>query len=273
MRPNFLIVGAEKAGTTSLASMLAQHPDVFISCPKELRFFSHHNWGRGMSWYESFFSQATSFSARGEASPAYTWAPQSINVPERIYRCLGDILYIYIVRDPIERTISHYRHAIFHRWIPDDADLVQAIHSVPGIMYCSKYNFQYLQYQQTTRPDQWQIVIFEDMINSQLEQIEILSNFLHVSKYPDIALPRENVSDTKVRLPRIFRDFLRSSIADSHQSLARVVYNMGLIFAKPVPKPELDHEEITYLIREFREDTRQLSIAFEYDFNSKWGIT
>ncbi len=74
MLPEFLIVGAPKCGTTSLADALSQHPDLFIPERKELGFFDK-NWERGMTWLAQYFEQARSEQLRGEATPDYFATP------------------------------------------------------------------------------------------------------------------------------------------------------------------------------------------------------
>ena len=73
MLPNFIVIGAAKCGTTSLCDLLGAHPDVFMSTPKEPRYFSHSNEGhRTLDWYESLFGEVTDQSAIGEGSITYT---------------------------------------------------------------------------------------------------------------------------------------------------------------------------------------------------------
>lgn len=106
MLPNLLIIGAPKAGTTSLHFYLQQHPDVGMSEPKELRYFWRDDWGERRAWYESHFNFDTP--VRGEATPAYAMSPYRPNVPERAAELIPDAKLIYLVRDPVERTLSHY---------------------------------------------------------------------------------------------------------------------------------------------------------------------
>ena len=74
MLPNLLIIGAQKCGTTWLARMLGQHPDVFMA-EEEIHFFDRaHNFARGTAWYESHFAAAAGQSAVGEKTPDYLWA-------------------------------------------------------------------------------------------------------------------------------------------------------------------------------------------------------
>src|SRR5438105_1889408 len=107
--PNLLIIGGLKCGTTSLHHYLSLHPEVAMSRPKELNFFVEDlNWPLGADWYASHFDPAASI--RGESSPHYTNRPRFGGVPERISSVLGRPRLILVVRDPIDRMLSHYLH-------------------------------------------------------------------------------------------------------------------------------------------------------------------
>lgn len=114
MLPNFLLVGATKAGTTSLFAALAGHPQVWMHPVKELRFFTtQHNWHRGPGWYRAQFAQAPADArAVGEASNAYSRHPAYAGVPERIASLRPDMKIVYLTRDPMARLASHYRHRL-----------------------------------------------------------------------------------------------------------------------------------------------------------------
>ncbi len=111
--PNFFIVGVAKAGTTSLAAWLRQHPEVFISKLKEPRYFSHdladpgvHNVVRSREAYLALFARSGRYKARGEASTSYFthWR----HVPERIKEVVPEARIIILLRDPVERAYSSY---------------------------------------------------------------------------------------------------------------------------------------------------------------------
>jgi hypothetical protein len=108
--PDFLIVGAAKAGTTTLYQHLARHPDVFMSTPKEPKFFSHPEpWERGEEWYRSLFAGAGRDQLAGEASTAYSWYPHGPDVPQRIAKLLSpEVKLIYLMRHPVDRAYSNY---------------------------------------------------------------------------------------------------------------------------------------------------------------------
>src|SRR2546423_3690574 len=109
--PNLVVIGAKKSGTTSLYHYLASHPDIWMSPEKELDFFvAERNWSRGLGWYGRQFNGAAA--VRGEASPYYTALPQHRGVPERMASVIPEARLIYLVRDPIERLVSHYHMAV-----------------------------------------------------------------------------------------------------------------------------------------------------------------
>jgi hypothetical protein len=114
--PNFLIIGAMKAGTTSLYKYLRSNPQVFMPAKEEPNFFVDEEdvgrWNRGLGWYEQLFEGAEEAVAVGEASPKYTNYPHHEGVPARVAKVIPDARLIYLVRHPIERIVSHYRLAV-----------------------------------------------------------------------------------------------------------------------------------------------------------------
>jgi len=109
--PNLIVVGGLKCGTTSLHHYLNLHPQVSMSRPKELNFFVEElNWELGADWYASHFD--TGADVRGETSPHYTNRPRFEGVAERIAATAPDARLVYMVRDPIDRLLSHYVHNV-----------------------------------------------------------------------------------------------------------------------------------------------------------------
>lgn len=108
--PTFFILGAAKAGTTSLYGLLKQHPEIYLSYVKEPMFFSHdENYQRGLEWYaETFFPKSRRYSRRGEATPHYLyWAEK---VAPRMKAAYGEqeVKFVVIFRDPVQRAYSWY---------------------------------------------------------------------------------------------------------------------------------------------------------------------
>ena len=141
--PNFILIGAMKAGTTSLASYLGSHPEVFMAAPKEPGFFNpQRNWDRGLDWYEGLFARAGSFPARGEASTSYTKAPDVSGVPQRIASVLPDVRLVYLVRNPVERIVSHYKHDVDRGDEDGRMPLAEAVRRRSDYLDFSRYGMQ-----------------------------------------------------------------------------------------------------------------------------------
>ena len=114
--PNFVIIGAQKSGTSSLFAYLAQHPQLVASFQKEVHYFDGglnpevDTFAMGPSWYKSHFPLRTALAAASqtfEASPLYLFHPL---VPERMANLVPSAKLIAVLRNPTERAISHYFH-------------------------------------------------------------------------------------------------------------------------------------------------------------------
>jgi hypothetical protein len=166
--PSFLIIGAEKAGTTWLHSVLARHPDVFLPDVKELHFFNSRDSNlrrlanferRGLGWYAAQFTAGTSRQARGEATPLYL---SDQDAPARIAAALPGIRLVALLRDPVERSWSHYRMARAKGHLHDPfATLIDR--DDPRIIGRSLYAGQLEIYRRLFPADALHVAYFEDV--------------------------------------------------------------------------------------------------------------
>lgn len=120
MKPDFIIVGASRSGTTTLYHVLRQHSEIFMPARKELQFyFNDMEFNRGMDYYEAYFELGSN-KIRGEASPPYfhkgilcekgnkhKWAPDD-DAPLRIKETLPNVKIIITLRNPIYRAHSQF---------------------------------------------------------------------------------------------------------------------------------------------------------------------
>lgn len=106
--PDFLIIGAQKSGTTSLYEYLREHPHVIPASKKEIHFFDTKFY-KGNRWYQSHFPKRKELTNKitGEASPSYLFYPNSA---KRIYNLIPDVKLIVLLRNPVDRAISSYFH-------------------------------------------------------------------------------------------------------------------------------------------------------------------
>lgn len=108
--PDFIIIGVQKGGTTSLYNYLSQHPQIAPATTKEIHYFDF-NFDKSTDWYCSHFPTPAEgeYLLTGEASPYYIFHPQ---VPQRIYDLFPQVKIIALLRNPVERAISHYYYYI-----------------------------------------------------------------------------------------------------------------------------------------------------------------
>lgn len=107
MKPKFIIAGAMKCGTTALYDFICESDEVVSAKQKEIHYFSLH-YEKGESWYDSFFEKSSGIT--GEASPTYFDEAKTTLIPKLIKRDLPGVKVILLVRDPVERAVSHYNH-------------------------------------------------------------------------------------------------------------------------------------------------------------------
>jgi hypothetical protein len=261
MLPNLIVIGAMKAGTTSLHYYLSLHPEIYMSEDKEPSFFTvEKNWHRGVSWYSSLFpSDAT---VRGESSPDYTKYPAIQGVPGRIRSVVPDVRMIYLVRDPIDRIISHYIDAYafgrVHKPINYELSRFEDHHFVN----CSRYYMQLEQYLEHVDPAQILVVTTEELRRERRAMMRDVFGFLGVD--PSFWAPGfEEVLYTaeekrrKTRLGYVLvgaAESVRRSRLRPYLSprLMRPIQAFNVRTARPIPKPAIDPQlraEISALLR------------------------
>jgi hypothetical protein len=118
--PDFLIIGAQKGGTTSLYNYLQAHPSIASAARKEVHFFDRRsNLTKGLTWYrghfltrvEKYFVHSLRRQAclTGEATPEYLFLP---HIPDAVARVLPQVKLIVLLRNPVDRAYSQYQHAV-----------------------------------------------------------------------------------------------------------------------------------------------------------------
>jgi hypothetical protein len=111
--PEFIIIGAAKAGTTSLHALLEQHPDIYMTRPKEPEFFARDDlYMQGIAEYETLYDAAKPGQLRGEASTIYTLSPIFSQTAKRIHAHVPEAKLIFVMREPVRRAFSYYQQLI-----------------------------------------------------------------------------------------------------------------------------------------------------------------
>lgn len=212
-KPNFLIIGAAKAATTSLSSLLDAHPQVSLGLVKEPHFFSYdERYSLGFESYLRLYQLCTDRKAIGDASTSYSrlrYHPWSI---DRIERHLGDPQIIYMVRDPCERMVSAY---IEHCCTPDRLpykSINEAVLSQPMIVDSSRYWEVFDAYRQRFGERRIKVVWFEEYIANKAAVFSDVCHFIGVdeSVRPELLHEKQNGRGVAAtRLAQIGRSDLR----------------------------------------------------------------
>ncbi len=273
--PNFLVIGAMKAGTTSLYQYLRGHPDVFMATPKELHFFSTRR-GIDLDWYADHFSGAGTAIAIGEASASYTTYPDADGVPARIARVIPDARLIYVVRDPIERMRSHYLQR--HGGGDERASIDQALLSEPIYLETSQYAKQIERYLDHFPLHQILIVKSEALREDRRATIRTVFEFIDVdgSYWDPSVMDREFYRTSDKQVPRRSVQAIRRvpwarRLLHRTPESARKVGKRFTSEAPPSDRAQVSNELRAQLIEILREDTERLRNYVAADFDG-WGI-
>ncbi len=196
--PDFLIIGAPKAGTTSLYKHIASHPQVLLPHKKELDFFSRF-YDYGADWYLAQFPSITDYDEyiTGEATPYYL---SFTEVPSRVYKLFPEVKLIVLLRNPVEQIISYHYHKLNHGIY--QKNLEKAIHEelkpiddlseeqimellIPerfGLMVCLYYYHLKRWFQYFPR-ENFLIIKSEDFFNNPEKYVQQTYQFLGLAEY------------------------------------------------------------------------------------------
>lgn len=278
MLPNFIVIGAGKAGTTSLWGYLREHPQIFMSEPKELNFFTtEHNWGRGLAWYESHFDDAGDAVAIGEVTGSYTNWPNFAGVPERMVEVLPEARLVYVIRHPVERIVSAFRYMTLRG--DEDKPMDEAIRTNPMYLSVSSYATQIERYLEVYPPERLHVIVSEDMRDDRAATIKGVFEFLGVD--PDVELEilghEFNRTDRKLREPRpLIRRAkklpgykgLVNGLPESIRQLGRRVGTRDIL---RLDDTQLSNETKAFIEESLREDIGRLRKLLGNDFH-RWGL-
>jgi len=260
--PNLIVIGAQKCGTSGLHYYLSLHPEVSMSKPKELNFFiEERNWTRGADWYSRHFDPTAK--ARGEASPNYTAFPQHMGVPERMASMVPDARLVMIVRDPVERIVSHWVHNYAKR--REKGTMAETLlHPNTSYVSRSRYFSQLQRYLEHF--DESQILLLEqqDLRDSRAATLQSLFEFVGVDpgfEHPKFEQVRHSTSRKKraTKLGMRVQKASKSRLGRRVPRRAWLAMDMALPLSKPIERPPGIHEALGEQVLEvLHEDAERL---------------
>jgi hypothetical protein len=259
--PNFLIIGAAKAGTTSLYDWLRQHSAVFMPRLKEPGFFAYDP-GRPdlgvtittLEQYAALFEGVTIETAVGEASTLYLSSPRAV---VGIDETLPGVRLIAALRNPVERAYSTYQMNLRNRGANDGVPFLQALETGGGLR--RGYAAGLARYFERFPRERIRIVLFEEIAKKPVETVRGLFEFLEVdpSFAPDMVKVSNPGGLPKVKL---LHDLLTSASVRGFGRRVlpeRLVARARDLRASNLRKQEMTLEERRVAAAFFREDTQR----------------
>jgi hypothetical protein len=219
--PDFLIIGAQKSGTTWLADQLSLHPGIYMA-PDEIHYFDKaQNFARGLSWYSEHFAGAEAGQLAAEKTPDYLWANgdgAEGHLPDvhlKLYQTLPAARLIVVLRNPVERALSALTHLVRTRRIapPGDVDellLGKKHHRIRGHGVISKglYHRQLMAYTRLFNQSQMLVLIFEEDIARAPEAgLSQVCRFLGIHPIAPRTSEAVHQNASRRSLPRLLADF------------------------------------------------------------------
>lgn len=273
--PNFFIVGAPKAGTTSLYEYLKNIPEIFMSSIKEPNFFSENTISenypitiiRKKLEYLSLFDKVQNEKIIGESSTSYLSDPET---PHKIHKINPNSRILISLRDPVERAFSHYLMHKRTTW------LTSSLHEELQNSISKKFNHNQhrlklehglyfndiRRYQEIFGKNQVTILIFEEFIKNKKESIEKVLKFLGINHDVNYLETKSHNPYRGIRGERII-NYLNTNNTRKRiiQKIIPINVRRSLrekIFTKQQSKPEMAPSDREVLINYYREDVEKL---------------
>lgn len=215
MLPDFLLIGAMKAGTTSLHNYLDQHPGIFMTYIKEpgifldepvhLNRYSHIGTKERLS--KMMMRGYKGEKRVGESSTIYSEAPSyGLECPENIHKIVPNMKFIYLLRNPFARIRSHYSHCLQLNLYSESYDLNSLIKEDKTFLERSLYYFQLSRYLELFPKGQFKIVFFEEFLRDHKAVLKEIAKFLEVDSDVDfnVKLKQKNKSITRTKVSKKF---------------------------------------------------------------------
>ncbi len=174
MEVDFIIVGAQKSGTTWLHRVLRRHPKVCVYRKKEIHYFDR-NWEKDVSWYYSHFSHCGE-EKKGEATVTYM---SNSHVPKRIHDEFPKVKLVACLRYPTDRAYSNY-WMTKRKGILDKGFKEVVKNDTHGIISRSLYGTQIERFLKIFRREQIKILISENMFSNPSEELNKLTKYIGI---------------------------------------------------------------------------------------------
>jgi len=281
--PHFIGIGAGKAGTTWVWSMLRQHPDVFLPKEKELHYFNEEGFGppgtpnprstRPLEWYLDHFAGARPGQACGEISPTYLW---NDTAPARIHAVNPDVRLFAVLRDPVQRVFSSYLFSIQRGEIPN-VPFERALRDHGYMADRTEYSRFIRRYLEQFSRDQLLVLLHDDLRADGPAALRRLEGHLGVSDFVPTDVGAEENATARPAFPVLTRTLMRGRMQLRRRGFDRLadVGGVGRLFSvvrrqvKPYDeRPTIPPEVAARLYERFLPDIERLESMLDLDLSA-----
>lgn len=272
--PDFFVIGAMKCATSSLHDQLGAIPGVFMSELKEPNFFSDDaNYYRGNDRYLKHFAAAGNEDIVGESSTHYSKLPTYPKTLERLANIAPEAKFIYVMRHPVDRLVSHYIHEWSQRVISTGID--RALRRHPELLHYSRYYYQILPYIQAFGQERVLPVFFERLKQYPHEELQRIARFIGLPEGQCGSLSwRSQIAPSNVSSQRIRKFPLYNLLVESAamRSIRRKLLPRGLRNRVKrrftmTERPILSRDSWNHLVGIFDQDLKKLGSLLGVELN------
>jgi hypothetical protein len=270
--PNFIYIGPDKSGSSWLFKMLESHPECFVPDCKDIYYFDKY-YQRGEEWYLRFFKQADkNAKAIGEISHGYLY---DLHAPKRIHSAFPDMKIIATLRNPVERSISHYFYLKSGGLV--NSDLRSAVRERPGIIRSSLYHTPVKRYLNEFPREQLNFCFFELLRRDPREFAHSIFRFLGLAEVDNLDFTQHVRKARKPKNVKLARTIKLAAIKARDIGLTRLVgkiKNSALAEKLYTPlddaeKAQISSDEKAWLLDHFLDDIDKLQDLMKLDL-SHW---
>jgi len=274
--PDFLGIGAQKAGTSWIYACLREHPQIFFPM-KEVHFFSRdRNWRKGYDWYESLFAKYPKNAVAGEYSTSYLYHEKT---PERIAARYPGVKLIVSLRNPIDRAFSNYINDIKAGEISRNTSFRKALDEHPEYIEQGMYSKQIRRYLDSFSCERLLVLKYDDCHDDPQGFIQRIFSFLEVDRSYNPGMLERRINTGQVPNSFLLNRMIRGCGVllnkTGFEKVGWAIRRSGLPqkirtwnSSKSVPGGSLSDEDRVKLYSQFSDDIKELEEMVGQEFHA-----
>ena len=272
-RPDFIVIGPGKSGTTWVYNALSAHPEICVSSTKETQYFNNY-FDRGEAWYLKFFSHCSEAKRIGEVSNTYIFCSET---PARIRDFDASIKLISTIRNPLDRTFSHYLFLVRNGEL--DCSFEEALKQRPDLLERGLYSVYIKRYRQYFPAEKMLILLLDELKQDPGSYARKLYGFLEVDNtFSPSNLGEKQLGAAAPRNKFVARHMKKAALIardlNLHQLVSRVKNSFlpGLLYRSYSEKdyPLMSESTRNDLKQYFKHDVDEMSEIVGQDLLKLW---